>query len=103
MREDRNPKITAHMAKYLKTRRKELRYSLDKVAERTNISKTHLWEIESGRSKNPTLWIILSLCEAYMCSLNDLLGVNVAQPSVTAKELRLINEHRSLFGRDSDA
>jgi transcriptional regulator with XRE-family HTH domain len=96
-REDRNVIITAHMAQYINVRRHELGLSLDQLAERIGSSKTHIWSLERRRSKNPTLWMILALCEGLNCSLNSLLGNDVSQPIFSEKEMALIAAHRNIF------
>lgn len=102
-RADRNPMITAHMATYIHVRRHELGLSLEEVAKRTGSSKAHIWALERRQSKNPTLWLILSLCEALQCSLNSLIGVDVSQPMFSEQEMALIDAHRRIFpARGSD-
>jgi len=96
-REDRNPGITAHMSAYISIRRHELGLSLDQVAERSGSSKAHIWALEHRKSKNPTLWLILALCDALQCSLNSLIGVDVSQPMFSEKEMALIDAHRRIF------
>lgn len=100
-REDVNPTITAHMATYIKVRRHELGLSLDDVAKRIGSSKSHIWALERRRSKNPTLWMILALCDALQCSLNSLIGMDVSQPMYSEKEMALIEAHRRIFERDA--
>lgn len=96
-RADRNPEITEHMAAFIKSRRTALKMSLDDVAKRIGCSKSHIWELEKGRSKNPTLWMILALCDALHCSLNSLIGKDVSQPMVTDEEMALIEHHRRII------
>lgn len=96
-RTDRNPVITAHMATYIHVRRHELGLSLDEVAKRSGSSKAHIWALERRNSKNPTLWLILALCEALQCSLNALIGEDVSQPFYTEREMALIDAHRRIF------
>lgn len=96
-RPDRNPTITAHMATFIHVRRHELGLSLDDVAKRAGSSKAHIWALERRQSKNPTLWLILALCEALQCSLNSLIGHDVSQPIFTEQEMTLINAHRRIF------
>jgi transcriptional regulator with XRE-family HTH domain len=95
------PKITAHLAAYVRIRRHELGLSLEQVASRAGSSKAHIWAIERGRSKNPTLWLLLSLCDALQCSLNSLIGADVSQPIFTDEEIALISAHRRIFGKES--
>jgi transcriptional regulator with XRE-family HTH domain len=96
-RADRNPTITAHMATYISVRRQELGLSLDKLAERSGSSKAHIWALEHRKSKNPTLWLILALCDALQCSLNSLIGADVSQPMFSEQEMALIDAHRRIF------
>ncbi|MQB37653.1 XRE family transcriptional regulator [Agrobacterium tumefaciens] len=96
-RADRHPTITAHMATYISVRRHELGLSLEKVAERCGSSKAHIWALERRQSKNPTLWLILALCEALNCSLNSLIGADVSQPMFSEQEMALIDAHRKIF------
>ncbi len=98
-REDRNPAITAHMATYISVRRHELGMSLQQVADRCGSSKAHIWALERRQSKNPTLWLILALCDALNCSLNSLLGTDVSQPIYSEQEMALIDAHRRIFHR----
>lgn len=98
-RSDRSPKITAHMAAFIHARRKALGLSLDGLAQRVGSSKAHIWALERGQSKNPTLWLILALCEAFQCSLNSLVGADESQPMFTDQEMALIEAHRRIFRR----
>lgn len=97
MRPDRHPEITQHMSGFIRERRAALGLSLDEVADRIGASKSHIWELETGRSKNPTLWMILALCEALQCSLNALIGKDISQPIFTESEMALIDAHRRIF------
>lgn len=95
---DRQPIITAHMATYIHVRRHELGLSLEGVAKRAGCSKAHLWALEHRQSKNPTLWMILALCDALQCSLNSLIGADVSHPLFSDKEIALIDAHRRIYG-----
>lgn len=101
-RQDRQSTITAHMATYILVRRKELGLSLDNVATRAGCSKAHLWALEHRQSKNPTLWLLMALCNALQCSLNSLIGVDVSQPMFSDDEMALIDAHRRIFGGNAN-
>jgi transcriptional regulator with XRE-family HTH domain len=58
----------------VRRRRAELRYSLADLAGRTELSKTHLWQVEQGRSE-PGAGVIVRLCRALGVSADWLLGV----------------------------
>lgn len=93
--------IISHIGPFIAERRAELGLSLEAVAERAGTTKSHIWELEKGRSRNPTISMALALCDALQCSLNSLLGRDVAQPQFTDQEMALIAAHRSIFNRSS--
>jgi transcriptional regulator with XRE-family HTH domain len=39
--------------------------SLSKAARKIGITKAHLWDLEQGRSANPTLKTVLAICAVY--------------------------------------
>ena len=90
-------KICAHIGPFISARRNELGLSLDEVAKRADTTKSHVWEMEKGRSKNPTVMMALAMCEALQCGLNSFLGVDVSQPQFTDGEMALISAHRDIF------
>lgn len=96
-RPDRHPQITAHMSAYIKSRRKLLGLTLEGLAEKIGSSKSYVWELESGRRTEPSLWSVLGLCDGLQCSMNDLLGCDVSQPTYTASEMALIDAHRRIY------
>lgn len=91
--------ILVHIGPFIAKRRAELRLSLDDVAERSGCTKSHVWEMEQGRSRNPTIKMALALCDTLQCSLNTLLGVDVSQPRVTDDEMELIAAFRRIAKR----
>ena len=56
------------LARYTKTRREELGLSLNQVAQRCNLTKSHVHDIERGRSKNPTVKNVCALAAALQVS-----------------------------------
>lgn len=89
--------ISAHLGAFIKSRRAALNMSLDEVAKRAGCTKSHVWELERGTSKNPTINMALALCDALQCSLNSLLGMDVSQPQFSNEEIALIAAHREIF------
>lgn len=57
---------------------KELRLksgkSLQEVADAIGASKAHLWELEMGKSKNPSLDLLSRLAEHYKVTVASLVG-----------------------------
>lgn len=64
----------------LKNRLKKLRMdkdaSLQFVADSVGASKPHIWELEKGISKNPSLDLLKKLAKFYNVSIDYLAGVN---------------------------
>ena len=48
--------------------------SLQEVADATNISKTHIWELEKGISHNPKIDTLKTLADNYNVSVTYLIG-----------------------------
>lgn len=75
-RERMAPKpICERIGQRLRQRRTELRYSFDHLAERTELSKTHLWQVETGRSE-PGAGVIVRLCRVLGITADWLLGTS---------------------------
>jgi transcriptional regulator with XRE-family HTH domain len=60
------------------SRLKELRLrsgkSLQEVADVVGASKAHLWELEAGRSKNPSFDLLKKLSDYFKVSVSTLIG-----------------------------
>jgi DNA-binding XRE family transcriptional regulator len=52
------------MKKMVAAERKKLDLSLQDVADRAGITKSHMWEIEQGRAVNPTVRTVYGLSKA---------------------------------------
>ncbi len=62
----------------LGSRLKELRLrngeSLQKVADAVGASKAHIWELETGKSQNPSLELLKNLAEHFEITVSSLIG-----------------------------
>lgn len=56
--------------------REQRRMSLQDVAEAAGFTKSHVWELETGRARNPTVRAIWSLSRALGTSPAHLLGIS---------------------------
>jgi len=52
--------------------------SLQEVADAVGASKAHIWDLERGASKNPSLVLLKSLADYYKVGVADLVGENPA-------------------------
>ena len=67
--------------------------SLQAVADKVEVSKAHVWELEKGRSSNPSFELVRKLARHYGVSVDVLTG-DAEQPA--AKEVRIERLHRDL-------
>ena len=78
---------------------KELRMkknlSLQQVADGVGSSKAHIWEIETGKSKNPSIDSLTKLAEFFNVSVAFLIGED---PNSEGEEPGLVAMYRELKG-----
>lgn len=51
--------------------------SLQKVADAAGVTKTHIWELERGRTGNPSLSVIQNLADHFGVSIASLVGEDI--------------------------
>jgi len=68
------PKIKGDLQKVLITARRYSGETLQVAANGIGISKTHLWELESGSSCNPTHKVLISMVKHYGITPDNILG-----------------------------
>lgn len=76
--------------------------SFQQVADAVGVSKAHIWEMEKGRSKNPSFELVRKLAHHFGVSIDELVG-DAAEPS--NDDLQLERMHRgfdALTARDRD-
>lgn len=64
-------------ASRLKQLRLEKGQSLQEVADAVSASKAHVWEIENGKSRNPSIELLRRLASHFGLSVSVLIGENV--------------------------
>ncbi len=67
--------------------------SLQEVADAVGASKAHIWDLERGASKNPSLILLKSLADFYKIGVADLVGEN---PAAGEEEPELVALYRNL-------
>lgn len=67
--------IDMSLAVRLRELRAEKKASLQAVADALGVSKPHVWELEKGKTKNPSLELLKKLAEYYDVTLDYLAGV----------------------------
>ncbi len=67
--------------------------SLQQVADKVGVSKAHVWELEKGRSKNPSFELVRKLAAHYGISIDVLTG-EALEPS--QRDMQIERIHRGL-------
>lgn len=90
--------IATTIALNAKGLRKALGMTLQQVADRGELAKSYVWEMENGKNTNPSISTLVSLCKALGCSLDQIVGREVyMQPSLRPEAMRIAVEVDSLI------
>jgi len=85
-------KVAAGMAARIAELRAKRKLSLQEVADRAGISKAHVWDIEQGRQRNPTIATAVNIASALGVSLDYLTGLSNSEPTMHPEALRIACE-----------
>jgi len=91
--------IPARIAKVMIERRQLLGLSLQDVADRAGMTKSHIWEIEAGNARNPTLGAMIGIAKALGVSLDYLTGTSNSVPDIHPEAMRIALEIDALLRR----
>ncbi len=81
------------LALRLKQLRLKKSISLQDVATRVGASKTHIWDLETGKAKNPSLDLLKRLADFFQVGIADLVGEN---PDASDEDSGLVAMYRDL-------
>ncbi len=70
--------------------RQKTNESLQDVADKVGVSKAHVWELEKGRSKNPSFELVRKLAAHFGVSVDVLTG-DVNEPATTDLQVARMN------------
>jgi transcriptional regulator with XRE-family HTH domain len=79
----------------IKKYRTSKRLSLQELADMIGASKAHIWELETGRARNPSLDLITKLASCFGVGVADLVGEN---PNAPGEKPELVAMFRDLKG-----
>ena len=85
-------KIAQKMAQRIASLRKAQGLTLEEVAERSGMSKSHVWETENGKATNPTIDTAVRLSRTLGCSLDFLCGIESKKPDLHPEAMRVACE-----------
>lgn len=63
--------------------------SLQEVADSAGLTKSHIWELEKGRTSNPTVTTVVALARAFGVSVDYMTGLSSDQPAIHPEALRI--------------
>lgn len=90
------------LADRIKAFRMKKKLSLQQLADATSVSKAHIWDLETGRSKNPSMDLLIKLANKLDVAVIDLVGENPEAEEEGSKVLGMYRELKNLSDRDLD-
>lgn len=76
------------------------RESLQDVASAVDVSKAHIWEIEKGRARNPSMALVTRLADHFRVSIGSLVGEDIDGPDADRDLARMFRQARDLEAQD---
>jgi transcriptional regulator with XRE-family HTH domain len=88
------------LATQLQKLRMEKRQSLQDVADAIGASKAHVWELERGTAKNPSIELVRKLAVHFDVTIASLVGESPADPDLDEDLVVLFRSLQSLSPSD---
>lgn len=76
--------------------------SLQQVADAVGASKAHIWELETGKSRNPSMDMLTKLADYFEVSVAFLVGEDPNAPDESQELVAMYRELKGLSERDRD-
>lgn len=86
----------------LKKLRSKRNVSLQKVADAVGASKAHIWELETGRSSNPSADLLVKLASYFEVSTASLIGEDPSAPDEDPEVIAMFRNLKKLDPRDRE-
>jgi transcriptional regulator with XRE-family HTH domain len=87
----------------LKELRMAKKLSLQALADKVGASKAHIWELETGRSKNPSIELLTELAKALTVSVSVLIEETGPQANDEPQLVTMYRELKDLSPEDREA
>lgn len=91
------------LASKIKELRLKKNKSLQQVADEVGASKAHIWDLETGKSKNPSIDLLTKLAKCFGVSVADLIGENPTAKNVDPQVVAMYRELKDLTPADRQA
>lgn len=76
------------------------RESLQNVADAVGVSKAHIWELEKGRTDNPSMGLVTRLADHFGVSIRYLVDEDIEAPDADEDLARMFRQARDLDAHD---
>lgn len=76
--------------------------SLQKLADKIGASKAHIWDLEKGRTTNPSLEILVGLSRALDVSIANLVGEDTEQTPNNGDTIAMFRDLQTLSDSDRE-
>jgi transcriptional regulator with XRE-family HTH domain len=76
------------------------RESLQQVADAVGVSKAHIWELEKGRTDNPSMALVTRLADHFNVSVSYLVSEDVDAPDADVELARMFRQAQGLDDRE---
>ncbi len=76
--------------------------SLQQVADAVGVSKAHIWELEKGRTDNPSMALVTRLADHFGVSVAFLVGEDVDAPDADVELQRMFRQAKELDPRERE-
>lgn len=77
--------------------------SLQQVADKVEASKAHIWDLETGRAKNPSIELLKKLADCFGTSVAALVGEKADEENDDQRVLGMYRELKELSESDLKA
>src|SRR3954469_19832059 len=74
--------------------------SLQQVADAVGVSKAHIWELEKGRTDNPSMGLVTRLADHFRISVSSLVGEDPRAEDADPKIARMFRQATNLATED---
>lgn len=91
------------LASKLKALRLKKNKSLQQVADAVGASKNHIWDLETGKSRNPSIELLTKLAKCFGVSVAELVGENPTGKGEDPQVVAMYRELKELNPKDREA
>ena len=76
--------------------------SLQEVADAVGVTRTHIWELEKGRTSNPSMSVIKGLADHFNVTIASLVGEDINAADADQRLARMFRRAAELDNNERD-